>query len=75
MDSSLPNPAADGRLGAPVFAGDGPGRSGKERLTDGTAYLNFGPRLGLAWSITKRLVLRTAYGIQLLSDAGNRIHC
>jgi hypothetical protein len=63
MDSSLPNPAADGRLGAPVFAGDGPGRSGKERLTDGTAYLNFGPRLGLAWSITKRLVLRTVYGI------------
>ena len=63
MDASLPNPAANGRLGALVFAGDGPGRSGKERLTDGTAYLNFGPRIGMAWSMTKNIVLRGAYGI------------
>jgi len=63
MDASVPNPAANGRLGALVFAGTGQNRSGKERLTDGTAYLNFGPRLGLAWSVTKRVVFRTAYGI------------
>ena len=63
MDGSLPNPAANGQLGALVFAGEGPGRSGKERLTDGTAYRNFGPRIGMAWSLTKNIVLRGAYGI------------
>ena len=63
MDPKLPNPAANGFPGAIVFAGTGPGRAGKERLTDGIAYKNFGPRLGLAWSVSKRLVIRTAYGI------------
>ena len=53
MDATVPNPAANGRLGALVFAGTGHGRSGKERLTDGTAYKNFGPRIGLAWSVTR----------------------
>lgn len=63
MDATVPNPAANGRLGALVFAGNGPGRSGKQRLTDGTAYKNFGPRIGLAWSVSRKLVIRTAYGI------------
>ena len=63
MDPKLPNPAADGFPGAIVFAGTGPGRAGRERLTDGIAYKNFGPRIGLAWSVSKRLVIRTAYGI------------
>ena len=63
MDPKLPNPKADGFPGALVYAGSGPGRSGKDRLTDGTAYKNFGPRIGLAWSVSKRVVIRTAYGI------------
>ena len=63
MDASVPNPAANGRPGALVYAGTGPGRSGKERLTDGTSYMNFGPRLGLAWSVSRKIVIRAAYGI------------
>ncbi|HEU0119148.1 MAG TPA: TonB-dependent receptor [Bryobacteraceae bacterium] len=63
MDPTVPNPAANGYPGALVYAGTGPGRSGRQDLTDGTAYKNFGPRLGLAWSASKRLVIRTAYGI------------
>ncbi|MEO8661671.1 MAG: TonB-dependent receptor [Bryobacteraceae bacterium] len=63
MDPKLPNPAADGYPGALVFAGTGAGRSGKERLTDGTAWTNFGPRLGLAYTVNRFLVIRSAYGI------------
>lgn len=70
MDAKLPNPAANGHPGALVFAGNGPGRSGRSRLTDGIAYRNFGPRLGLAWSATRRLVIRTAYGISYFPTGG-----
>ncbi|MBC8166927.1 MAG: TonB-dependent receptor, partial [Bryobacteraceae bacterium] len=63
MDATTPNPAADGRLGALIFAGEGQGRSGQSRLTDGTSYTNFGPRLGFAYSITSRIVMRSAWGL------------
>ncbi|MEJ7606597.1 MAG: hypothetical protein WKF37_10070 [Bryobacteraceae bacterium] len=70
MDAATPNPAADGRLGALIFAGDGPGRSGRERLTDGTAYKNFGPRLGFAYSPTSRIVVRSGYGLVYYPTGG-----
>lgn len=63
MDPTVPNPAAGGRPGALVFAGDGPGRSGRQRLTNGISYNNWGPRLGFAWQPMKKLVVRSAYGI------------
>lgn len=63
MDPTLPNPRAGGRPGALIFAGDGPGRTGRNRLTNGTAYKNFGPRLGFAWTVMPKVVLRAAYGI------------
>ena len=63
MDPTVPNPGAGGRLGAMIFAGDGPGRVGRSRLLDKVDYKNFGPRIGLAYSINPKLVFRTAYGI------------
>lgn len=63
MDPTVPNPAAGGRLGALIFAGDGPGRTGRSRLTNGMSYNNFGPALGLAWTVMPRMVVRTGYQI------------
>jgi len=63
MDPTVPNPAAGGRLGALVFAGNGPGRSGNRRLTDGISLNNFGPAIGLAWSVLPKTVIRAGYQI------------
>lgn len=71
MDPTLPNPGAGGRLGAMVFAGTGPNRAGRRRLTEGIDYRAFSPRLGLAWSLNRRTVLRTGYGTVTLE----RAHC
>lgn len=62
MDPTVPNPRAGGRLGALIFAGEGPGRTGRKRLTNGISWNNFSPRLGFAWEVSKRLVVRSAYG-------------
>ena len=63
MDPAVPNPAAGGRPGALIFAGEGPGRTGRERLTNGISYNNWGPRLGIAWQPMKKVVVRSAYGV------------
>ncbi len=62
MDSTVPNPAVGGRPGAVVFAGDGPNSCGC-RTPIKTYYGAVGPRLGLAYTLNERTVLRTAYGI------------
>jgi hypothetical protein len=58
MDPLLPNPAAGGRPGAMAFAIDGDRRTGA--VMDKKA---FGPRVGLAYSLGSKTVLRTNYGI------------
>ncbi|MBM3773733.1 MAG: carboxypeptidase regulatory-like domain-containing protein [Acidobacteria bacterium] len=63
MDPKVPNPAAGGRPGALIFAGQGPGRSGRHRLTNGISKNSFGPRLGFAWSVSPKSVVRSAYGV------------
>jgi Carboxypeptidase regulatory-like domain len=63
MDPTVPNPAAGGRPGALIYAGDGPGRTGRRRLTNGISYNNWGPRIGLAWQPKHHMVIRTGYGI------------
>lgn len=72
FNPNLPNPGAGGRLGALEFAGDGPGRSGKDRLQD-TRYNGFGPRLGIAYQVTPTLVFRGggAMTYQAMREDGN----
>ena len=62
MDPTLPNPAVGGYPGAVVFAGDG-ANSCHCRTPIKTYYGAIGPRLGLAYGLSERTVLRAAYGI------------
>src|SRR5437879_10088859 len=62
VDPSLPNPGAGGIPGAYTYYGSGSGRNGKTRLQD-TYTKAFGPRLGFAYSINDKTVLRGGYGI------------
>jgi Carboxypeptidase regulatory-like domain/TonB dependent receptor-like, beta-barrel len=62
FDSDTPNPGAGGRPGALVFAGEGPGRIGRRRIADNW-YWGFGPRLGLAYELNRKTVLRASAGI------------
>jgi hypothetical protein len=62
MDPILPNPAAGNILGAYTYFGTGTGRNGKTRPQD--IYTKaLGPRLGFAYSIDNKTVLRGGYGI------------
>jgi hypothetical protein len=56
-----PNPAVNGYPGALRFAGFGEGRENQRSLVPGW-YGGWGPRLGLAYSLNQRTVLRTAFG-------------
>lgn len=62
FDPSIPNPGAGNRLGAISFLGDGQGRTGRSSFAD-TAYNSWGPRLGFAYSLTAKTVLRGGYGL------------
>jgi hypothetical protein len=68
FDPTIPNPGAGGRLGAATFYGEGPGRNGRTRLFDGY-YKAFGPRLGIAYSLNPKTVIRTYYGIAYADNA------
>jgi hypothetical protein len=70
FDLNLPNPAAGNRPGAMIFLGDGEGRSGLKRLAD-IDWKGFGPRLGLAYRLTDRTVLRSGYGIYYAQGNAN----
>lgn len=67
FDPTLPNPAANGILGAMRFGGVGPGRDGNknEQFAD-TYYKDFEPRIGFAYSpgwMHDTFVVRGAYTI------------
>jgi hypothetical protein len=57
---TTPNPDAGGRLGALVFAGTGPGRVGRRSIAPSN-FNNFGPRVGLAFRLDDKTVLRAGY--------------
>ncbi len=62
VDPTLPNPGAGDIPGAYIYFGSGTGRNGKTRLQD-TYKKAFGPRVGFAYSINDKTVLRGGYGI------------
>jgi hypothetical protein len=62
FDPTLPNPGAGTRLGAVAFAGDGSGRSGR-RFPEDTWYGGIAPRIGVAYAVTPKTVVRSGYGI------------
>ena len=59
FDATVPNPGADGRLGALVFAGYGPGRQNTRSLAP-SWYGGIGPRLGFAYALDSKTTLRGA---------------
>src|SRR4029453_4609898 len=59
FDPSVPNPGADGRLGALVFAGFGPGRKNTHHLAQHW-FGGIGPRLGFAYTLDSKTTLRGA---------------
>lgn len=71
LDMNRPNPGAGNLAGALVFHGNGPGRTGALRPFP-TDYSNIGPRLGAAFQLTSKTVLRGGWGIfyQTLGNGG-----
>lgn len=59
---SVANPVAGDRPGALLFAGEGTGRSG-ERTLSGGWYKGYGPRIGIAYQVTPKTVVRASTGI------------
>jgi len=64
FDPLGPNPAAGGRPGRLAFAGDNYGAAsfGKRRPEE-TFKKGYSPRLGIAYAVNDRMVVRTGYGI------------
>lgn len=62
FDPELPNPGAGGTLGALIYGGSGPGRSGERQFAD-PWRLGYGPRIGLAYSFRPTTVFRAGYGL------------
>lgn len=56
-----PNPAVNNYPGALRFAGFGPGRENVRSLVPGW-YGGWGPRIGLAYTLNQKTVLRSAFG-------------
>lgn len=61
FSASTPNPGAGGYFGAVIFAGSGPGHSGKTSFEDPS--WNAGPRFGVAYRLNEKTVVRGGYGI------------
>src|SRR5439155_10675679 len=70
FDPNTPNPAAGGIPGAMIFAGSGPGRSGKRVFEDPS--WNVGPRFGFAYQLRQDTVVRGGYGIYYAGVAASQ---
>ena len=65
---TLPNAVADGHPGAAIFEGDGPGHCGCSFGQN--YYLAIGPRLGVAYQIDSKTVVRLGFGVTYSSTSG-----
>jgi hypothetical protein len=59
--TNVPNPAAGNLPGALIFAGSGPGRDGARAFS--RAWEGWAPRLGVAYEINRKTVVRASGGI------------
>ncbi|MGH9370224.1 MAG: carboxypeptidase-like regulatory domain-containing protein, partial [Vicinamibacterales bacterium] len=62
FDPNTPNPAAGNLPGALIFAGSGPGRSGR-RTFENPKWDAWGPRAGFAYRLGEKHAIRGGYGI------------
>ena len=69
FSATTPNPGAGGQPGAVIFEGDGPGRCNCD-LAHNYPYA-FGPRIGAAYQINSKTVLRAGWGIVYSGTADN----
>ena len=67
VDYALPNPGAPGEDGALAFATSSPLRSGVY-----THHHDFAPRIGLAYSLNDKTVIRAAFGIYFAQGNADR---
>lgn len=68
LDPNMANPAASGAPGALQFAGHGAGTCNCDVPYD-THYLNFEPRLGIAYSLNSKTVIRTSFTLNVTHGA------
>ncbi len=68
FDPNLTDPRS-GLKGALAYAGDCQGCTGKSRFAD-IDFSSWGPRLGLAWSVDQKTVVRVGYGIYYAAGNG-----
>lgn len=64
-----PNPAAGGHLGALEFAGSGPFSCNCDNPIR-THYLNLGPRVGLAYRVDDKTVVRSGFAVTYVHAGG-----
>ncbi|MGA2270347.1 MAG: TonB-dependent receptor [Bryobacteraceae bacterium] len=69
FNPNLANPAAGGHLGALQFAGNGPDSCNCKTPVE-THYRNFGPRVGAAYRLNDKTVLRAGYAIMYVHAGG-----
>ncbi len=69
LDPNLANPGAAGRKGALVFAGTGAGHTGSKEFGDIDAT-EIGPRVGAAYKIDEKTVVRGGWGILYANGNG-----
>lgn len=61
FNSAVPNPAAGGIAGALTFAGFGPGRIGRRSFSN--TWNGFAPRVGMAFELNRKTVIRSSAGL------------